>query len=114
VLVLCDLAATPEFETHGRCAAHLAQRLPPGALFALVVDEAAFRRRFAGLRERLLQRRAAWSELAARIGSRAAFADLEGALDADAATAFQAAFVEAPAHAPEAAPGPGSQRVPHA
>jgi len=31
--------------------------------FALVVDEAAFQRRFGGLRDRMLQRRAAWSDL---------------------------------------------------
>ena len=48
------------------CAGQLVERLPAGALFALVVDEASFRRRFAGLRDRLLQRRAAWSDSARR------------------------------------------------
>lgn len=97
VVMLCDLAATPEFETHGRCAAQLRDQLPPGALFALLVDESAFRRRFAGLRERLQQRRAAWSDLAARIGSKAAFADLGAPLDGDAVAAWHAAFADAPA-----------------
>lgn len=100
VLMLCDLGATPEFETHGRCANQLAQGLPPGAVFALLLDESSFRRRFAGLRERLLQRRAAWSDLAARSGGKAAFADLEAPLDPDVVAALHASFAEAPAQSP--------------
>jgi len=109
--MLCDLAATPELETHGRCAGQLKERLPAGAVFALLIDESSFRRRFAGLRERLLQRRAAWSDLAAHVGGKAAFADLEGPLDADAVAALHAAFAESAPTAPRV-PDPSSLATP--
>jgi len=96
VLMLCDLAATPEVETHGRFAGQLAEGRSPGAVFALVVDEAAFRRRFGGLRDRLLQRRAAWSDLGTKLGCRPVFVDLEAAPSADAVATLLSAFTEAP------------------
>ena len=111
VVMLCDLAATPELETHGRCAGQLKEHLPAGAVFALLIDESSFRRRFAGLRERLLQRRAAWSDLAAHVGGKAAFADLEGPLDADAVAALHAAFAESAPPAPRV-PDPSSLATP--
>ncbi len=98
--MLCDLAATPEVETHGRFAGQLVEGLSPGAVFALVVDEAAFRRRFGGLRDRLLQRRAAWSDLGTKIGRRPVFVDLDAAPSAEVVAALHAAFAEAPKRRP--------------
>ena len=95
VLMLCDLAATPEVETHGRFAGQLIEGLSPGAMFALVVDEAAFQRRFGGLRDRMLQRRAAWSDLGTKIGRRPVFIDLDTAPTAEVVAALHAAFADA-------------------
>jgi hypothetical protein len=91
-LVLCDLAATPEAESHGRFAARLAERLPPGAVLAFLVDETTFRRRFAGLDERLAQRRAAWSRFAESMQTLPVFVDLEAPVDAATVESLQAAF----------------------
>lgn len=60
-VLLVDLAATPEAEEHGRVLA----ALQSGAAALLLADESAFRRRFAGLPERLAERRQAWAALAA-------------------------------------------------
>lgn len=92
VILLCDLAATPEPESHGRYAGRLATRLPQATPAALVIDEASFKRQFAGIGERLAQRRAAWRLLAERIGAEPAFIDLAGGVDAANATQLQAAF----------------------
>jgi hypothetical protein len=63
VLVLCDLASTPEAEAQGLLLATLV-RDAPGVPCLLVVDEAAFQSRFAQLPQRLAQRRQAWQQLA--------------------------------------------------
>ncbi len=62
-LVLVDLAATPEADTQGRYLRTLREAavLPP---LALLGDETGFAQRFAGLPERLEQRREAWRTLA--------------------------------------------------
>jgi hypothetical protein len=104
LLILCDLAATPELETHGRFARRLIEGLAPGALVALVVDQTAFRRRFAGMRERLQQRRAAWSDLAAKIGVRPVFVDLDTAPSKDAVADLLGAFAEPPKAPADPAP----------
>lgn len=65
-VALFDLAATPEAETHGRLLAALAAG---GARVLAVADETAFRQRFAGLPERLAERRAAWRRLAQAHGA---------------------------------------------
>jgi len=103
LLMLCDLAATPEPETHGRFAARLVEGLAPGAVAALVVDETAFRRRFSNMRDRLQQRRAAWSGLAAQIGCRPVFVDLEAAPTQGAVADLLGAFAAPPAAPAESA-----------
>jgi hypothetical protein len=56
------------------------------------MDEAAFRARFAGLDERLAQRRAAWAALARAFGTAAVFVDLERPDVATAERLLQAAL----------------------
>lgn len=61
VLVL-DLGATPEDDSHGALVRALRKsRLP----LLLLADEAAFKRRFASLPQRLVERRQAWQQWAA-------------------------------------------------
>ena len=75
-----DLGATPEGEAQGRLLDALAGPLPVLA----VVDEAAFKRRFATMPERLSERRAAWQRLAQAHGAALVCVDLE-APDVDGA-----------------------------
>lgn len=65
-LVLVDLNATPEAETHGRLLQTLQAQGPAGEGLPLLLlaDESAFARRFGELPQRLEQRRAAWQALA--------------------------------------------------
>ncbi|MFL6665522.1 MAG: hypothetical protein ACJ8G7_25405, partial [Rhizobacter sp.] len=91
-VALCELGATPEAESHGRYLGRLAAELPPATVFALVVDEAAFRQRFAGMQERLGQRRKAWQSFAESLGGVPAFVDLEIPVDADAVARLHDAF----------------------
>lgn len=63
-----DLTATPEAETQGRWLQVLQRQQPPAEL-RVVVDETAFRARFAAYPERLAQRRQAWRAWAAAYGS---------------------------------------------
>lgn len=86
-LALVDLAATPEPETHGRL---LAALHTGGARVLLLADEAGFARRFAGMPQRLAERRAAWQQLAQTGG--AAFAAVPLAGSAPVAAALQAAL----------------------
>ncbi len=81
-VLLFDLGATPEAEAQGRFIAALQGHGP----LLLVADEAAFRRRFAGLPERLAQRRAAWQQFADAQALPLLCCDLGGA-DTAAATA---------------------------
>lgn len=60
-----DLAATPEAEAQGRFLAALQARAKAaGQSTLLLLDETAWQRRFAGLPQRLAERRAAWRALA--------------------------------------------------
>jgi len=63
VLVLVDLASTPEAEAQGRLLATLAAAAPTCQRL-LLVDEAAFVTRFGALPQRLQDRRQAWQHLA--------------------------------------------------
>ena len=84
-VVLVDLSATPEAEAQGR----LLQTLQASAAqppLLLVADEAGFRNRFAGLPERLAERRRAWQKLADLQGVTLLCVDL-GAPDLAAAEA---------------------------
>ncbi len=76
-VALFDLSATPEPENQGRFARRLASGSPPGAATILLVDEAAFRRRFQGAPQRLAQRRDAWRVFAEALGTLPVFADLD-------------------------------------
>jgi hypothetical protein len=87
-VALFDMGATPEAQSQGRFVSELlalasrsatpgtSANSPPPALL-IVVDESAFRRRFAGSPERITQRCAAWQQLAASMGSVAVVVDLE-------------------------------------
>lgn len=84
--VLFSLTATPERESHGAFAAAVAARFnAPGRLHVLV-DEAAFRRRFSGTdgAARLEQRRDAWRRMLAEGGVAPHFIDSD-AVDPGAA-----------------------------
>jgi hypothetical protein len=72
-LALFDLSATPEAETQGR----FVQQLAAAASTVLVIDEAAFQRRFADAPERLKQRRDAWRAWANALGTEPVFVNLE-------------------------------------
>lgn len=60
-LVLIDLGATPEAETHGRL---LTQLRADGIPLVMLVDEAAFVQRFATMPARIAERRAVWQHFA--------------------------------------------------
>ncbi len=62
LVLLFDLAATPEPEHHGRIVSRARAAGGTSALLVLV-DEAGFARRFGGTPERIAQRRAAWQRL---------------------------------------------------
>ena len=66
-IALFDLAATPEAETQGRFVQAWRDAAPNQPLL-IVVDETAFKRRFANLPGRLAQRREAWHVFAAQLG----------------------------------------------
>ncbi len=89
-IVLFDLSATPEDEHHARFVSRLAAALPAGAVIAAAVDGGAFSRRFAGLDERVAQRREAWRSWGERLGIVPLVVDLEHG--ADAAVPLETAF----------------------
>lgn len=64
VLLLLDLATTPEAEVHGRLLDSLA-RAAPQARRLLLLDEAGYQRRLGAGDPRLAERRAGWQQLAA-------------------------------------------------
>ncbi len=74
LVLLFDLAATPEPEHHGRLLSRLRGAAAQTALLVLV-DEAGFAQRFGAAPERIAQRRAAWRRLAG--DAAVLFADLE-------------------------------------
>ena len=86
VVALFDLTATPEAENQGRFVELLARQ----AATLVLVDEAAFVRRFGAVPERLQQRRAAWQALAQGLGTVPLFVDLSAPDLAAAEVALQA------------------------
>lgn len=90
-LLLADLAATPEDDTHGRLL-QSARTAAPGVPVLLLVDEAAFAARFASLPSRLAERRAAWQRWADTHHTRLLLADLSQPLQPAALAALQAAL----------------------
>ena len=92
-IALFDLSATPENENQGRFLRRLAAALPAGAALAVLLDESQFARRFAGMGERLAQRREAWRQWGEAHGSRPLALALErGEAAADAPARLQAAL----------------------
>ena len=96
-IALFDLGATPEAESQGRFVEHLAAILPHGAALAVAVDEGPFRARFAGLPERLAQRRAAWHDWGTALRLAPVFLDLDAVPAPEAAAGLEAAFADAAA-----------------
>lgn len=90
-LLLADLAATPEDDTHGRWL-QSARTASPGVPVLLLLDEAAFAARFASLPARLAERRAAWQRWADAQHTRLLLADLSQPLQPAALAALQAAL----------------------
>jgi hypothetical protein len=88
-VLLVDLAATPEDDHQGRFVRALQAAAPVPLL--VVADESAYRQRFAGLPERIDERRAAWRRWAASHGVRLTAVALDGFEAALAGAAPQAA-----------------------
>ncbi len=102
-----DLSATPEAENHARFVRQLAAALPAGASVLVLIDEAAFKRRFESMPERLAQRREAWRAMCTELGTLPVFADFEAPEAVANGAALQAALarpvqVAAPAAEPRA------------
>jgi hypothetical protein len=76
-VVLVDLAATPEDDHHGRFVRALQGAASQVPLF-VVADESAYRQRFAGMPERIDERRAAWRRWATPLGLRLTVIALDG------------------------------------
>jgi len=91
-IALFDLSATPETENQGRFLSRLVATLPAGAALAVLLDESQFARRFAGLDDRLAQRREAWRLWGEAHGSVPLALALEGPAAAEAPARLQAAF----------------------
>ena len=94
-VVLFDLGATPEAENQGRFLRAVQAAVPGGAAVAVIVDAASFARRFAGLGDRLAERREAWRAWGEAHGIAAVVVDLEAAEAAVAEPQLQAAFAHA-------------------
>lgn len=92
VVVWFDLNATPEAENHARFVRQLAAASAKHASVLVLVDEAAFKRRFAAIPQRLAQRREAWRAMCAGLGTLPVFADLEAPEPAATVPALQAAL----------------------
>ena len=76
VVLPFSLAATPEAENHGMVLAGARDRiasLRPGARLMVVVDEAPFAARMAGVPERIAERRELWRQFVAAHGLEATF-----------------------------------------
>jgi hypothetical protein len=99
-IALFDLSATPENENQGRFLQRLSAALPAGAALAVLLDESQFARRFAGMGERLAQRRDAWRQWGEAHRSRPLALALEGKAAPDAPARLQAAFAAPAEKAP--------------
>ena len=102
-VALFDLTATPEADSQGRLVMAL-QAARPALPLLMVVDEAAFRRRFGALADRLAERRAGWQRLADELGCGLLCADLDqpdlAGAEAVLALALQRTSTGAPAAMP--------------
>ena len=91
-VVWFDLSATPEPENHARFVRQLAAALAKHASVLVLIDEAAFKRRFESMPQRLAQRREAWRAMCAELGTLPVFADLDAPDPAATGPALQAAL----------------------
>jgi hypothetical protein len=86
LILLMPLAATPEAETHGAFIDSLVSRVPASVPIVMLIDESAFRARFADTGKsgitRIEERREAWRRMLEAIDWTPVFADLS-ALDSD-------------------------------
>jgi hypothetical protein len=92
-MLVADLAATPEDDTHGRFLQSL-RRAAPGVPVVLLVDEAAFAARFATLPARLAERRAAWQRWAGAQDTRLLLANLSRPPEPATLAALQAVLMQ--------------------
>ena len=97
VVVVFNLAATPEREAHGAFAAAAAARASSAQPLLVVVDETSFKARAGDDPQRMAQRRAAWRDLLGPTRIEPAFVDLAAPDGARADAAMDAAlFVPGP------------------
>lgn len=102
VAALFALTATPEAENHGAFVTALARRVPDATPFLVIVEESAFRQRFAREPVRLAERRAAWRRMLVAIHHEPLFVDLSDPDPTEAERALHAALdlaAKAGAHA---------------
>jgi hypothetical protein len=103
LLVLFNLSATPEAETHGDLVARLKTRLAEGGggpALSVIVDESAYCQRLAGQAgsaERLEARRQAWSAVLGRAGVTELAVDLAGDDEPALTRRLEAALMHGPA-----------------
>lgn len=76
VLALFNLSATPEPQTHAAFVTALRRRLGTGTELRALVDETAFRARFAGSPQRIDERRGAWRVVLAQADAAPRFVTL--------------------------------------
>ena len=79
VVMPFSLATTPEAENHGAVLAAVRDRLAasrPGARLMVVIDEAPYAERMAGMPERIAERRETWRTFVRAHGLEAQFASL--------------------------------------
>jgi hypothetical protein len=99
-VLLFNLAATPEVETHGVFLAAMAAQATAGEPLLVVVDEAGFRARMGDDPARLEARRALWRRLCDDHQCAALFVDLSAPDFAAAERALDAALAQAPGTTP--------------
>jgi hypothetical protein len=92
VAALFASSATPEPEHHGAFVAAARASLPAAARLVVLIDESAFRSRFAATPGRIDERRAAWSRMLAFAGLEPVFVDLAASDASDAGRALAAAL----------------------
>jgi len=92
LVLVFNLAATPERETHGAFALAAKARASAARPLLVVVDETSFKARTRDEPQRLVQRRDAWRELLQPAGIEPAFVDLVAPEPASADAAMEAAL----------------------
>lgn len=102
LIILFNLASTPESENHGALVAGVRQALHSqrsGTVLTILVDESAYRERLtdqASAEVRIGTRRTAWERMLAGVGTQPLFADLAHDEDPALVRLMEGALVEAP------------------